>query len=164
MCCFSHFYIIVHQVESHLTVGMCTFVWSYLCPFSDAWCKGVYPELSVQLTFRPFHMLQRENKRNVRIHPQSEKQLHSYIISQDWNASCLLTGSHTYFGQLLGQRSQHRCVDLNNVISSVWVFNLLDLQHLCFGAGNEEFTFPVEWAKCGGWGNAVSARCLLAVE
>lgn len=30
---------------------------AYLCPLSDAWCKGVYPELSVQFTFRPFHML-----------------------------------------------------------------------------------------------------------
>jgi len=32
----------------------------YLWPLREAWCRGVYPVLSVQFTFRPFHMLQGE--------------------------------------------------------------------------------------------------------
>jgi len=31
----------------------------HLCPFRDAWCRGVYPEPSAQFTLRPLHMLQR---------------------------------------------------------------------------------------------------------
>lgn len=54
---------------------------AYLCPFSDAWCKGVYPELSVQLTFRPFHMLRtKEQKRHSYFSTQEEKTLEFLIV------------------------------------------------------------------------------------
>lgn len=40
----------------------------YLCPFRAAWCNGVYPEPSVQFTFRPFHMLRDRHTAQLMFH------------------------------------------------------------------------------------------------
>ena len=56
---------------------------AHLCPLSEAWCRGVYPELSEQFTFKPFHMLRREDT-----HSRSQ-----YSTSQNSNPTSLLHSS-----------------------------------------------------------------------